>query len=285
LSGVRQGGILSPILFNVYVDDVIEELKYSSYGCHVGRLFVGCIMYADDLLLMSPSVGGLQRMLDICSAYGSVHNIVFNPSKTVCASVSLTHNFNLGSVYINNEEIPWVHQFKYLGVTFNARCSLLSVDVTVVKRKFYGALNSVLSMCPRIDEPVKLQLVRSYCLPLLTYCVGALELTCSAIKALSVCWNDAFRKIFNFNRWESVKHLQYFCGCLDFKHIYDMSRYKFLVALSTMLPAMEHFYASLELQYRSINTLCNYYGVVSKSLFFGAVYEHFSNDCVYIANS
>ena len=64
LSGVRQGGILSLILFNMYVDDLIEALKANGDGCDVRKCYIGCIMYADDLLLLSPSVTGLQRMLD-----------------------------------------------------------------------------------------------------------------------------------------------------------------------------------------------------------------------------
>jgi len=76
-AGVRQGGILSPILFNVYVDNLIEELKSSSNGCFIGRTFFGCLMYADDLLLLSPSVNGMQSMLDTCSVYGGLHDIVF----------------------------------------------------------------------------------------------------------------------------------------------------------------------------------------------------------------
>jgi retron-type reverse transcriptase len=51
VSGVRQGGILSPILFNVYVDDMIVNLRCNGDGCHVGSCFIGCVMYADDLLL------------------------------------------------------------------------------------------------------------------------------------------------------------------------------------------------------------------------------------------
>jgi hypothetical protein len=52
-SGVCQGGILFPILFRVNVDDFIEALRDSRYGCYVNKIFVGCIMIADDLLLLS----------------------------------------------------------------------------------------------------------------------------------------------------------------------------------------------------------------------------------------
>ena len=62
---MKQGGILSPILFNLYVDELIDSFGNSGNGCFVNTTFVGCIMYADDLLLLSPSLRGMQAMLDI----------------------------------------------------------------------------------------------------------------------------------------------------------------------------------------------------------------------------
>ena len=66
LCGVRQGGILSPILFNIYVNDLIDSLRATNVGCSISNVFMGCIMYADDLILISPTVGGLQSMLTVC---------------------------------------------------------------------------------------------------------------------------------------------------------------------------------------------------------------------------
>ena len=60
-SGIRQGGILSPLLFNIYIDSLIIGLKSSGLGCHLRGLYVGCIAYADDLLLLSGSVALLQK--------------------------------------------------------------------------------------------------------------------------------------------------------------------------------------------------------------------------------
>jgi len=48
LAGVRQGGVLSPSLFNVYVNDILVNLQQSAFGCHVSGKFVGALMYADD---------------------------------------------------------------------------------------------------------------------------------------------------------------------------------------------------------------------------------------------
>ena len=57
---------MSPVLFAVYVNDVIVTLSKSGHGCYFNNLFIGCIMYADDLLLLSGSLCDLQFMVDIC---------------------------------------------------------------------------------------------------------------------------------------------------------------------------------------------------------------------------
>ena len=76
---------MSPILFNVYVDDLVVLLHNSGYGCYVNSIFIGRLMYADDLLLLSPTVGGMQALLHICDSYGCSNNIVFNTKKTTCS--------------------------------------------------------------------------------------------------------------------------------------------------------------------------------------------------------
>jgi len=101
--------------------------------------FFGCKMYADDLLLLSPSVNGMQSMLHICSVYDGLHDIVFNAAKTVIMSVgrNIVHK---PLMFMAKHEIAWIDHCKYLGVSFLARSNLV-IDVLPTKRKFYGALN------------------------------------------------------------------------------------------------------------------------------------------------
>jgi len=69
--GSSQGGDLSPNLFSFYIDDLINERRLSGHGIYVGMVFVGCILYADDIVLLSGSCFGLRKkMVDICSNYG-----------------------------------------------------------------------------------------------------------------------------------------------------------------------------------------------------------------------
>ena len=87
-SGVRQGGILSPILFNCYVNILIVSLRKHDFCCKLFNKFLGCIMYADDLILLSSSIIDLQRMLDICNNVGLSLGLTFNHKNlTVCLLV------------------------------------------------------------------------------------------------------------------------------------------------------------------------------------------------------
>ena len=85
--------------------------------------------------------------------------------------------------------------FKYLGIHFIAGKDP-SVDITPVRRKFFVASNSVIARSHGLAEPLRVQLIKSFCLPLLLYCIGALKLKRSMIQELSVCWNNVFRRIF-----------------------------------------------------------------------------------------
>jgi len=99
-----------------------------------------------------------------------------------------------------------------------------------------------------------------------------------------MCWNDAFHKIFHFNRWESVKQLQYFCESIDLRHIYDLARFKFVSDVCWKLPYMYGFFTSLELQYHTVNRLSHYYVGATKLSFVEAVCEHFKR-CAFDAHS
>ena len=69
-NGVRQGGVLSPALFNCYMDDLSNVLLQSKLGCNINGLYVNHLMYADDTCLIAPSPGALtvppQSLFRIC---------------------------------------------------------------------------------------------------------------------------------------------------------------------------------------------------------------------------
>ena len=62
MNGVKQGGVLSPVLFAVYTDGLLLRLQESRIGCHMGGHYAGAFAYADDIALISPSITGLRKL-------------------------------------------------------------------------------------------------------------------------------------------------------------------------------------------------------------------------------
>jgi len=184
--GVRQGGVLSPFLFNIYIDDLITLLESTGFGCYVAYEFIGVIVYADDILLLSASVSGLQNMLDICHIYGVSNCVTFNHNKSVCMIIGPNRNKPTADMFLGSLKLEWVTCFKYLGIVFNSACKI-SIDTSSIRRKFYASCNGILAYCKSADEFIRLSLIKSFCLPLLCYCLGALELSSQQVKTLAVC--------------------------------------------------------------------------------------------------
>jgi len=76
MNGVKQGGVLSPILFCVYIDDLLKSLAEANVGCYIGSCFVGVLAYADDLVLLAPTATAMRRMLHICEEFANTFSVM-----------------------------------------------------------------------------------------------------------------------------------------------------------------------------------------------------------------
>ena len=83
-NGVRQGGILSGLLFNLYIDLILEKITKSNIGCKLGLYMSNVIAYADDIVLLAPSALGLQKLMNIFELEIKKIKLKINLNKTKC---------------------------------------------------------------------------------------------------------------------------------------------------------------------------------------------------------
>ena len=115
-NGVRQGGILSPYLFNVYLDDLSIALSACRTGCCVGNSLINHLMYADDLVIFSPSSIGLRALITVCEEYAVSHDMLFNHKKSVILICRSKYMKNVYPVFtLNGKIIDESDTVRYLG--------------------------------------------------------------------------------------------------------------------------------------------------------------------------
>ena len=91
-NGVRQGGFLSTLLFNVYVNGLSECLNKPNVGGSMNGTIINHMLYAEDICIISLSLAGLQQFLNICSGYSELHGFTFNAKKSMCMYFSTSMN-------------------------------------------------------------------------------------------------------------------------------------------------------------------------------------------------
>jgi len=124
---VKQGGVISPILFCIYIDDLIVSLSQLAVVCYISGNFVGAIDYADDLILISPMPLGMRKLLFTCDSYANEFDILFNANKSkflVGNTGKLQSMFNYINLngcpfYIGGKLIENVTSSSYLGHIIN----------------------------------------------------------------------------------------------------------------------------------------------------------------------
>lgn len=121
-NGVKQGGVLSAILFSLYIDPLLMKLQESGYGCHINGIYTGALSYADDITISCPSITGLNEMLKICHNFAIENNILFNDKKTVC----IKYGAQLADgeqALLNGTVLTWENSVRHLGHFIDRTCS------------------------------------------------------------------------------------------------------------------------------------------------------------------
>ena len=144
-NGVRQGAILSGILYCFYVNNLFKLLRRKSTGCWMNNNYHGMFGYSDDNWVLAPSLDALKEMMKTIEEYCNSHNLKFstdpNPvkCKTKCIAF-LKKERDLPSIYLCGNPLPWVKEGIHLGNYFENKYNGMLRDVKI-KRAEYVSKN------------------------------------------------------------------------------------------------------------------------------------------------
>ena len=136
--GTRQGGLSSPFLFNLFYQDMIDHLSNMQVGVSINNINYNVLCYADDILLCSATITGLQSLINFANEYITKHGLRFNPDKTLCMTFGKS-NFNNRKWFLEDSCLREVDNLMYLGVCLSSDGSAhIKSRINAARRAFFA---------------------------------------------------------------------------------------------------------------------------------------------------
>jgi hypothetical protein len=204
-NGVKQGGVISPIMFVNYIDELFIRLKKLGIGCYVGNLFCGAFGYADDVILIAPTRQALKLLLIECKKWSTEYSLLFNESKSkyiICNKSSSNGHFDFDGMRLYN-----VQHEKHLG-------NWIGNDVNDVRIKhttadFYRRFNVFNSHFKGSDIGTKYNLFKTYCMPI--YGSQLWDYSSNKCDQFYVAWRKCIRRLFRVDVRTHNSLLNFIC--------------------------------------------------------------------------
>ena len=169
----------------------------------------------------------MQELLNICSLYAEYWCIKYNERKTKLMYFGKKfQSFVCSPILLNARPLEFVSEWKYLGVHLKSDVRF-TCSAQKCRSSFYRSSNSILNVLGGPSEIVQMKLLYNVCVPIITYACDVVVFHHKEIQSLHVAVNDAKRKIFSYNRWESIRTLRESCGYLSITELFAKRKRSF----------------------------------------------------------
>lgn len=198
-SGVRQGSVLSPLLFIIYMDNIMKNIiEADGYA-------TSTFAYADDVALISDSVEILQGTVNRWFEHLNEMGMELNIEK--CEYMIVSRNAGDENITINNQEVKRVNNFKYLGADFNSKGDM-TLEINERIKKYNRELNSLYPLLrdPAIPKKVKTTIYTTILRPVLCYGCETWKLTTKTKSKIQAAEMKALRVIHRCTRLDRIRN-------------------------------------------------------------------------------
>lgn len=213
--GTRQGSLLSPHLFNIFINDLLMELNHSHNGLYYGDFKLNNVTYADDITLVCSTATGLQSLIDICTAYSQRWLFNFNPNKSKCLVAGKNHFQNDPVWYLrHNVALENVESLDILGMSLNNKCDGSRHVLNRISkcRQSYYSLQDTGMAYPGADVTVKTHIWKTICQPVLLYGMECTHLSATSMQQLETSQGNLIKQSLGLCKIARTSHLLHSMG-------------------------------------------------------------------------
>lgn len=216
-NGIKQGGVLSPVLFCVYMDELIHRLSVEPFGCRIGHRYVGALTYADDVTLLAPTRSAMSLMLKVCESFATDYNVMFNGTKshTIIHSSSRDERRSAPKPFtLNGSPIHVVPQATHLGTLVGEKAQ--NDNISRLKRDITIRANSLNRLFGHCSSSILVTLFKSYCSSF--YGCPLLNLD-ETVEPLVTSWKKAIKHLLGLSVRTRSCYIPHLVGLPDLRSV------------------------------------------------------------------
>lgn len=228
--GVKQGGVLSPYLFNFFINELINKCIKLNVGAKIGKLNLSILAYCDDLIIVSPVASHAQLILDYCSEYASKWKMEFNAEKSASLVFS-KFKTNITDVFVmNNKVIPGKEGIIYLGLPLGSQEYIndyLDDKMRKVEKSFFSLYS--LGCKPKRMNPMLVSfLYKQFCQSIFRSHLDNLYISNKKLDELEIRQNIMIKSFIGVSKFSRTRPLNDSIKLESIKQIYFKHKIFFL---------------------------------------------------------
>ena len=199
--GVKEGNVISPLLYKLYINDLLQSLQKSNLGQKIGSIHIGAPACADDVLLITNNRLHNQPLLDAAYNYSQAHMYQLHPQKSLVTQLlkASTNNGDDDNItwQIGNDPVSITEEFTHLGLTWKSGKTSPDIleNIKKARRTSYSLLRIGLHGLNGIDPPAALKIIQTYVTPRLIHGLEVCVLPSGSLRAIDQYYKNLLRQI------------------------------------------------------------------------------------------
>ena len=167
--GVKQGCVISPIIFNLFINDLPKIFNDECKPVNMNNNKINCLMYADDIIILSESKEGLIKSLEKLSTYNEKWCLNINKTKTKIMTFQKFGKLKCNEIKYNGTVLEDVKQFKYLGTIIDKSGNFKQNNIFLKKKGLRASFSIIKSLGTNLKISSLIKIFEKVVEPILLY--------------------------------------------------------------------------------------------------------------------